>query len=659
MIVYQYTLYARGGVSRKGENFMKKLFLILTLAMLACLTLAVAVSAEAYTFDFGETEYLDFFENYAENNGGKEYINVAMYSPQATSKQARATVTCVCEKGRHTYPTYYFMTINAGTKTLFNRDYKAMDANNPCGMTYGRDSFIAVEVPEGCTDFWGGGETGTFSDHTNLIYVKVPLSLKELHINAFRRCAKLEWVDFGENNKITSIQSSEFNGCSSLKGICLPDSITHINEATFIGCVNLGPVHLPDNLVSFGTNLQWNTFQSGQNGNGDKLTKLFFTNERFDNPDEVEKPKVYYMPSKFASCGDQMFRGLSNINDVVVFPTTYTAVGDVRSFLALGGTAENPKTMVFLGDMTTFKGYANSSSSYTNFVFANANDTVGNFEPTFTIEGSHNDIIMYSCASKQAGRAYQTVWSSDLFKHFSNPKSAEEITHGNCTEAGTLQAYCFCGAKMGEVEGEIDPTAHEFDTDKNATVLGVSYVSFDKNGTRVVKCARCTETTTDEGAEPIITTKGYSVKADGTGIDGGYLINLDALEVYEALVGKAKIGIIIANAQGANTLTRYENGEYMLTTNKGLMVELTSREYNSFSLAINGFNEDTANNLSLIICAYVIADYDSDSETADTIKYIQHDIEASEDDLVELTPSVYLYTLTLEKMKAYLAKKDQ
>jgi hypothetical protein len=637
---------------------MKKLFLVLMLATLMCLTLAVAVSAEAYTYDFGEVEHIDYFEKYAENNG-KDYISVAMQNPQATSKESRVCVSCSCEKGKHTYPTYYFMSINPALTTLFNRDYQAINDNNPCGMTYGNNNILAVEVPEGCTDFWGDKtDKGTFYQHTSLVYVKIPLSLSNLSVNSFKGCTALEWVDFGENNKIKTLGNSTFNGCSSLKGACLPDSITYMNNATFIGCLNLGPVHLPDSLISFGDNPQWSTFQGGENGNGSKCTKLFFTNERFDNPDEVEKPEVYYMPSKFASCGDQLFRGCSNINDVIVFPTTYKAVGDFRSFIGYGGTADNPKTVIFLGDMSDFKGYADKTSSYMNFVFANPNDTVGNFNPTFTFDGSHADIIMYSCASGQAGRAYQTSWSSDLFKHFADVRKSEEITHGNCTETGTVQTYCFCGAEMGVVDGTTDPNAHEFDTDKNAIVVGVQYVSFDKNGTRTIKCARCTETSTDSGALPIITTKGYSVKNDGTGIDGGYIINLGALELYESLVSNAKIGIIIANAENVGSLTKVENGEYVLATEKGIMVELSSREYSSFNMALNGFTPESASKLNLVICAYVIADYDNDSETANTIKYIQHGIESSEDELVEVTPGVSLYTLTLEKMKAYLSKKD-
>ena len=241
-------------------------------------------------------------------------------------------------------------------------------------------------------------------NNTNLVYVSIPSTMDDMHVNPFRGCTSLEWVDFSKNNRLKTLRDSAFNGCTSLKGVCLPDSITAMDNATLIGCVNLGPVHLPANLTKFGTDPKWNTFQNGEYGNGStKLDKMFLTNERFDNPDEVVKPTVYYMPSNFKSCGDQLFRKCTNINDVIVFPTTYTAVGDSRSFLDYGATAANPKTIVFLGDMTSFSAYVDSSTSYMNYVFANPNDTTDGFTYSFTSSGA-TGVKMYSCASEKASK---------------------------------------------------------------------------------------------------------------------------------------------------------------------------------------------------------------------------------------------------------------
>ena len=637
---------------------MKRLILFFSLVLFACCMLVATVSAEAYTYDFGEVEYIDFFENYADTHDGVDYITVAMKNPQPTSKESRTTVSCTCEKGRHTYPTYYFMAINPSLATLFERNYTAMNENNPCGVTYNNNMFLAVEVPEGCTDFWGSGsDKGTFYNHTNLVYVKIPLSLKELSVCAFKLCSSLEWVDFGNNNKITTLGNSTFNGCVSLKGVCLPDSITSMQNATFIGCTGIGPIHLPDSLTYFGTAYNWNTFQGGESGNGAKCTNLFFTNERFDNPDEVVKPEVYYMPSNFQRIGDQGFRGCTNINNVIVFPSTFTSVADDRVFLGLGGTAEQPKTVVFLGNMTQFKGYAHSSSSYTNFVFANSNDVAGDFTVSFTSSGASN-ICLYSCASGKVS-VLNGEWTTTGFTHFANQRaSTQVIKPGNCTEKSVIQGVCYCGAEMGEMEGWTNPSAHEFDTTKNATLIKITYESFGANGTKHIKCARCTEVG-KSSANPIITTKGYSVNKTGTGLDGGYFINTDALNEYETLMGAVKIGIIIANSENAGTLVKLEDGEYVLATSKGLMVEMSSREYRSFSLSLQGFTAETAAKLNLVITAYIIADYDDNAETIDTVGYVQHDMLLTDDKLVQFDAGVYLDTLTLERIKQEALLKEQ
>ena len=235
---------------------MKKRLILLTslIAIIMC-TFAISVSAAAYTYNFGEVERIDYFENYEVENG-KHYIYTVMgdafVKPQ--SYEARAVVSCTCEKGSHTYPTYYVMQARKSDwLDLFRKDFSALSKNNPCEVTYTLDNLLAIEVPEGIADFWGQENvSGAFMGAKNLVYASIPSTMEAMHVNAFRGCSSLEWVNFNNNNKITSIENSTFNGCSSLKGICLPDSITHMKNATFIGCSSLGPVHLPANLISFG-----------------------------------------------------------------------------------------------------------------------------------------------------------------------------------------------------------------------------------------------------------------------------------------------------------------------------------------------------------------------------------------------------------------------
>ena len=575
---------------------MKKKLLFLSIFAVLTVLFAVGISASPYIYDFGEVEKIDFFEN------DENYINTVIGSTyvKPTSKDARCVVSCTCEKGRHTYPTYYIMQEKKSDwLDLFRKDFVNLNANNPCGANYTKDNLLAIEVPEGIADFWGQQNTaGAFMNHTSLVYVSLPSTMEDLHQNPFRGCTSLEWVDFSKTTKIKTLYNSSFNGCTSLKGVCLPDSITTMQSATFIGCVNLGPVYLPEKLISFGTDTQWNTFIGGQNGSGAKSTKLFLTNEKFNNPDEVVKPKVYYMPSGFKSCGDQLFRGCSNINDVIVFPTTYTAVGDSRSFLDYGATAENPKTIVFLGDMTSFSAYADSTSSYMNYVFANANDTVDGFTYTFTSSGA-SDVTIYSCASQKVCTPTSDSWTSQGFAHFANPKTFEAVTPSTCTENQTVSASCFCGASMGTIEIENTALGHSYTVD-----VGLIYENYMNNGYYCMQCERCDDVTKGEKADALFICLGYSAPEYGAvGIVVGYSVNNTALSEYERVTKKTLNYGVFAVAQeklGENDIFG-SDGE---AASGVIFAEITSYDFAAFELKIAGFT-DAQKDKDIVMGAYV------------------------------------------------------
>ena len=573
---------------------MKKKLLFLSIFAILTVLFAVGVGASPYTYDFGEVEKIDFFEN------DENYINTVMGYPKAESKDARVVLSCICEKGVHTYPTYYIMQEKKSDwLDLFRKDFVNLNANNPCGATYTKDNLLAIEVPEGIADFWGQMNTaGAFMNHTSLVYVSLPSTMVDMHQNPFRGCTSLEWVDFSKTTKIKTLYNSSFNGCTSLKGVCLPDSITTMQNATFIGCVNMGPVYLPKNLTSFGTSTQWNTFVSGENGGGAKSTKLFLTNEKFDNPDEVVKPKVYYMPSNFKNCGDQLFRGCSNINDVIVFPSTYTAVGDSRSFYGYGATAENPKTIVFLGDMTSFGAYADFTTSYMNYVFANANDTVDGFTYSFSSSGA-SDVTIYSCASQMVCTPTSNEWTSQGFAHFANPKTFEVITSSTCTDNQTVSANCFCGDSMGIIEAENTVLGHS-----HTIELGIIYENYMNDGYYCIQCERCDDVTRGEKVDALFTCLGYSAPEDGRGgIAIGYTVNHVAIAEYEEAIGKTlKYGVfaVLQSRLGDNDVFA-EDG----TVASGVInAEITNYQFVAFEIKIVGFT-DEYKDIKLAMGAYV------------------------------------------------------
>ena len=581
---------------------MKKVLLVATMIMLAMCIFTIFTSAEAYTYDFGEVEKIDFFENDA------DYLSTVIGSSyiKPTTKDARCVISCTCEKGKHTYPTYYIMQEKKSDwQDLFRKDFKNLNANNPCGATYDMNSLLAIEVPEGIGDFWGQTNTaGAFMNHKNVVYISIPSTMDNMHVNPFRGCTSLEWVDFSKNNKLTTLDDSAFNGCTSLKGVCLPDSIKTMNNATFIGCTNLGPVYLPASLTKFGTSMQWNTFQGGENGNGAKCTKLFLTNEKFDNPDEVVKPTVYYMPSKFASCGDQLFRGCTNINDVIVFPATYTSVADARSFLGYGATAENPKTIVFLGDMTSFSTWIDSSSSYMNYVFANANDTTGGFTCSFTSSGA-TAVKLYSCASEKVC-APNGEWTTDGFTHFANPNTFVEVSPATCLLNQKTSANCFCGDSMGTIEVDNTALGHN-----HSVFADLAYANYLEDGVYIYKCERCDDLKNGESAPALFKCLGYSVPEDGRGeISIGYIVNSEAIKEYTSKSGVTlKYGVFAVlekNIGDGNIFDASGN-----PTSNVVKAEIDAK-YGSFELKISGF-ENEYKSIKLAMGAYVEATEDNDT----------------------------------------------
>jgi hypothetical protein len=139
--------------------------------------------------------------------------------------------------------------------------------------------------------------------------------------------------------------------------------------------------------------------------------------------------------------------------------------------------------------------------------------------------------------------------------------------------------------------------------------------------------ATCKALTVIENLDAMFTHEGYAYKERTSGgIDTKFKINTKAMKLYEKYEGAIHFGIIIANASHFENVDVFiQNGELTSTNAKGektgIIVEMTSRDYEYFNCYIGGFDlSDSAyTTLGLLIAGYVYGEDESD------VKFIQKD----------------------------------
>ncbi len=79
------------------------------------------------------------------------------------------------------------------------------------------------------------GDYNTFAN-TKIESVEIPANITEIPQSLFRGCDKLSSVIIADNSELTTIGSSAFYGCYSLKSITLPEKLTRIGSDAFSNC---------------------------------------------------------------------------------------------------------------------------------------------------------------------------------------------------------------------------------------------------------------------------------------------------------------------------------------------------------------------------------------------------------------------------------------
>ena len=89
---------------------------------------------------------------------------------------------------------------------------------------------------------------------TTLTEIEIPASVQKIGDHAFADCSNLTAVTFKEQaaSKLTTIDTSAFEGCSLMTLSKLPEGVTTINASAFKNCKNVEFAKLPEGLTTIG-----------------------------------------------------------------------------------------------------------------------------------------------------------------------------------------------------------------------------------------------------------------------------------------------------------------------------------------------------------------------------------------------------------------------
>lgn len=498
-------------------------------------------------------------------------------------------------------------------------------------------------LPEG---FTSAGNL-CFSECDQIKFVEFPSTINYVGQACFSWCDNLTLVSFdkvdakirsaianGESyTKVTFNNCGTFKGCPKLVALSIPEGTTEmINRFVAQGCTSLTAFYMPNSIVSLGTN-------GGGQGPFCGATNMYFVSEPFTVSQclvngEIDlsklilpaKPTVYFMPTSLTtthghvftnqySKDGTMFQNCKALNDVIVFGENYVDFNARNAFQGVG-TADSPKTVVFLGDMTQFVTFKNAQ--YISFVFANANDKSPEDLGIINIESDQNntDSFMYFCAdsSRYSYRIGKNDIDSDISvniatimatkssdaKHVSDPNKADISRPATCIANAFGLNVCFCGAEMGESEiiGTVLGHSHTID-------LGIVYLNYMDNSYYSYECSRCGDIKQGEIAlGALFVDYGYSVTEapiNGTySMSQFYGVNKNVIEQYREINGEFEFGFVVA--ANSNPFESLENGT--LAADKVFVTGEKLFAYDYVSVSIGGITGETMDK-AITFCLFV------------------------------------------------------
>ena len=310
----------------------------------------------------------------------------------------------------------------------------------------------------------------------------------------------LESVTYeGLTFKVTSIGSSAFSNCTSLKSATIPDSVASIGDSAFSGCTSLTSVTIPNSVESIGDNAFQNCSSLTSATIGNNVTSIgssaFFGCSKLK---KIEIPdSVTYIGSKAFDgtafyntvknwedgvlyCGNHLISAKSDVTKITVKASTVSiatgALDNCKSLKKIN--VLNPKCVINCTIPKTAVIGGAEGSTAEDFAQKN-NMSIDYFE-----ECTHNDkvqvVIAATCTEQGAVQSRCADCDKLISQTFTAPLGHTMVITTpakapTCTTSGNTQAgYCtVCG--YNEVSTVIPATGHNFGNNSaNCLVCGVA-----------------------------------------------------------------------------------------------------------------------------------------------------------------------------------------
>lgn len=387
-------------------------------------------------------------------------------------------------------------------------------------------------------------------------------------------------MDFSKINEAQSVQYSK----ASVVMLEIPNGVTTVSKSYFAGTTNFPlcvSVQFPGTVTSYGTYM----FQTNSVIKVveflDGIEPITMGDYMFGSNHAVGTSAIQYVkfPNNLTSIGNNTFGKAKYVSKTVIFGENLAQIG--TGFFG-ESTARATDTFLYVSN----KFFANAEV-FTNLFGSEAPYHSNNLRLTMFYAGTKTQaeaLVNKGLVIQETGYVWanvKIVSASEYVYDTHKPTADKSIT--------IVYDYSPCDAFYNGTH--MSGTSKSFE--------GESFIS-----DYVVKsgCTRCGANAIEvDRLAPLFTNKGYSYS--GTSVLQEFVVDRALIEKYEAYFGDIRFGLVAASMQNDGAVVN-NNGEGI--NEKVAVVEYTEKDFDIFSMKVNGAGNADYADKQICICAYLI-----------------------------------------------------